>query len=130
MGTSRLSEVVMAAQDLSRHATNEVGGFSLPDFDEDPVIYTKGSLAIAVVSNCLVSIADALKGTSASDGIQLSLNGNNKLARLTFSAQNLSEQAAYETTRRITDCLGIHQPTISAESEGSQVRLAFKIQSA
>ena len=44
-----VSEIVTSAQDLARHSTKLIGGFTLPDFKSDPSNLRKGKPGIG---NC------------------------------------------------------------------------------
>lgn len=35
---SRLSDILVSAQDLTRNATKAIGGFPMPDLQDDPII--------------------------------------------------------------------------------------------
>jgi hypothetical protein len=55
--TARLSDILNAAQDLSRWNCRDVGGAPLPVLSNDPLPATPQTLAVGLLSSCLTLIA-------------------------------------------------------------------------
>jgi len=125
IGTSRLSEIVIAAQDLARNATKFIGGFPLPEFSSDPIITTKGTLATAIITNCLLSIAAELRGLESKNGILLTIIEQDDFVELFFSASDFTLPAAEAAVSTLIKQLG-SEPSASIGSDGQQIKLSFK----
>ena len=121
-----LSEIVISAQELSRNATKVVGGFTLPGFLSDPKVLTKGDLAIALVSNCLLSISSELKKLKLTDGIQLDVKVENEVALLLFKAKGLDAKSFEIISAQLNMLSGDNHPTVSIYSYGESIKLEFK----
>lgn len=124
-GSSRLSEIIISAQDLARSATKLVGGFPLPDFSSDPVILTKGSLAIALVTNCLLAIAAELRKLESKNVILLRVEEQDDSVELYFSAENFTIQAGKTASTQLNAQLG-SEPSVSIDLVGDELRLTFE----
>lgn len=124
--TNLLSEIIVAAQDLSRNATKLVGGFSLPDFKSDPLIHTKGSLAIAIVTNCLLIISSELGKTDTKNGISLNLNEHAESIELIFSAKDLSKKSIEAATNDLIKLIRSQHPTVLIDTVKGAIRIKFK----
>ena len=123
---TRLSEIVVAAQDLSRNSTKIVGGFPLPDFDSDPMIFTKGSLAIAIITNCLLIMSSELGKINSKSGIRLDTNNHQEFIEMLFSAKDLDKKSIELVTDSLKQLIGIEDPTILIDSTDKELRLKFK----
>jgi len=124
-GSLHLSEIVISAQDLARTATKLDGGFPLPEFTTDPIIYTKGTLAIAIVTNCLLGVAAELWELGSTNGIQVGFVNSNELAELTFTAQDFGASACESAIDPLIKQLG-GEPSVSIAAVGKEIRLGFK----
>jgi len=102
----KLSEVVISAQDLSRNATKLIGGFPLPDFKSDPKIYSKGNLAIAIITNCLLIISSELGNSGSKNGINLVSNELTESIELFFSAKDLSQSSVQKVLTDLKNMIG------------------------
>jgi hypothetical protein len=123
--SSKLSEIVISAQDLSRNATKLVGGFALPDFKSDPKIYHKGNLAIAIITNCLLLISSELGKLGSKNGISLITNEHSEFVELLFSAKDLTESITKSLTNDLKNLIGTEHPTILVEAIDEKIRLNF-----
>ena len=123
---AQLSEVVISAQDLSRNAPDLVGGVPLPHFSNDPIIYTKGNLAIAIVTNCLLAISAELRKLESKNGIRLNVIVQHEFAELIFSAKDLNKSASDAAISRLDNLLGSNQPTVSINLIENKIKLIFK----
>jgi len=123
--STKLSEIVISAQDLSRNATEIIGGFPLPDFTSDPKIYTKGNLAIAIITNCLLIISSELGKSGSKNGISLVTNEHTKFIELLFSAKDLSLSSTETVLNKLKNLIGTEHPTIIVDSIEKKIRLNF-----
>ena len=123
--STRLSEIVVSAQDLSRNATKLVGGFPLPDFKSDPKIYTKGNLTIAIITNCLLMIASEMGKSELNNGISLVTNEHDEFVELLFSAENLSKISAKKVITDLNKLIGLEHPTVRIDLIDDQIKLQF-----
>ena len=124
--STQLSEIIVAAQDLSRNATKLIGGFGLPDFKSDPMIYTKGNLAIAIITNCLLIISSELGKKESTNGINLEIMEHSGFIELMFSAKDLCRDTAKVVTDNLTQLIGSEHPTILVEAMSEDVSVQFK----
>lgn len=125
VASSRLSEIVISAQDLARSATKLVGGFPLPDFSSDPIILTKGTLAIATVTNCLLFIAAELQELKSKNGILLNILEKDDSVELYFSAVNITIRSEEAALKQLIAQLG-SEPSISIDLVGNELRVTLK----
>lgn len=123
--STKLSEIVISAQDLSRNATDLIGGFPLPDFKSDPIINTKGNLAIAIITNCLLLISSELEKLEAKSGIRVVTNEQAKFVQLLFSAKNLSKSSTEAVLNNLKKIIDTEHPTIMIDSIDEKIRLNF-----
>lgn len=127
MESTRLSEIIVASQDLSRNATNLIGGFSFPDLKSDPLIYTKGNLAIAIITNCLLLISAELGKVESNNGISLNTNEQIESIDLLFAAKDLSKKSSELVVDNLKKLLTSEHPTILIDSLNEEIRLKFNI---
>lgn len=123
---AKISDVVIAAQDLSRNACREVGGFTLPDFVDNPLIYTKSNLAIAVVSNCLLYVASIMRTIGSTKGINLAIKASESEVELAFFAQDLMEPQLKAIAQDLRALIGEEEPTVSVTAVHNAVIVKFK----
>ncbi len=125
VGSLSLSEVVIAAQDLARNATKLIGGCPLPEFTQDPIVYTNGTLAVAIVTNCLLAMAAALGEKNATRGIDLGIHYRPEAVDLSFTGTEL-EQADYEKAlQQLILQLG-SDPSVFVDTIEMGIEITFK----
>jgi hypothetical protein len=123
--STKLSEIIISAQDLSRNATKLIGGFALPDFKSDPKIQAKGNLAIAIITNCLLIISSELGKLGSKSGISLDTNEHVEFIELIFSAQGLTQNSTEEVINILNNLIGTEHPTIAVDLINENIRLKF-----
>jgi len=123
--STKLSEIVISAQDLSRNATKLIGGFPLPDFESDPKIYTKGNLAIAIITNCLLIISSELGKSGSKNGISLDTKEHAGIIELIFSAKDLTQSSTEKVINDINNLIGTEHPTIAIDLIDEKIKLNF-----
>lgn len=126
IGSTPLSKILVAAQDLSRNATKLVGGFPLPDVKSDPLILTKGNLAIAIVTNCLLIISSELGKLEAKSGINLKLNEKHESIEMIFTADDLDNPSVEIVTKNLKELIGSEHPSVLIDSNSGEIRIVFK----
>lgn len=122
--TTKVSELAIAAQDLSRHATDLVGGMPLPDFEQDPIIHTPRPLATALLTTTITTTAARIQSLKNITGIQVQVRHEDESVSFDFSASKLSEAMAEEIVIELAGHIG-EDPAIAIRSEGDSVRLLF-----
>ena len=123
--STNLSEIVISAQDLSRNATKLIGGFPLPDFESDPKIYTKGNLAIAIITNCLLIISSELGKSESKNGISLDTKEHEGFIELIFSAKDLTQSSRETVINDLNNLIVTEHPTITVDIIDEKIRLNF-----
>ena len=124
--STRISKIITAAQDLSRHSTKLIGGFSLPDFKSDPIVYTKGNLALAIITNCLQIISSELGKINSQNGIELKIEESHDSVELIFSANELNEDSWKIVLNNIKQLVTSELPTLMIDSKEAELILNFK----
>lgn len=124
--STHLSDVLTSAQDLSRSATGLVGGFPLPDLENNPKIYTKGNFTIGIITNCLLLLSTEMGNINSQNGIELETIAKEGLIDLIFSGKGLPETSAKELTLKLKQLIGIELPTVSISSLKNKVKLTFR----
>ena len=124
--STKLSEVLTAAQDLSRNATNLIGGFPLPELEFDPKIYTKGNFTIAIITNCLLVLSAELGKLDSKNGIALETQNYDGFIDLIFSAKDLSKDSVNSAENQLKKLIGIELATLTIRSENNQLILKFR----
>jgi hypothetical protein len=124
--STHLSKVLTSAQDLSRNATNLIGGFPLPDLETNPKIYTKGNFTIGIITNCILLISSELGKINSKNGIELETKERKGLVDLLFSAKDLSENSTKEIVIKLKKLIGIELPTLSVNSLKRKIQLTFR----
>ena len=126
MESTNLSEVLTAAQDLSRNATNLIGGFPLPELEFDPKIYTKGNFTIAIITNCLLVLAAELGKLDSKNGIALNTQKYDGFIDLIFSGKDLSKNSVNSAEIQLKKLIGIELATLTIRSPGNEMILKFR----
>ena len=124
--STKLSKVLTSAQDLSRNATNLVGGFPLPELKYDPKIYTKGNFSIAIITNCLLVLSAELGKLNSKNGILLDTQKYDGFIDLIFSGKDLSQDSVYSAEVQLKKLIGIELATLTIRSENNQLILKFR----
>ena len=124
--STHLSEVLTSAQDLSRNATNLIGGFPLPDLEINPKIYTKGNFTIGIITNCILLLSSELGNINSKNGIELETKEREGLIDLLFSGKDLSKNSTEEIVVKLKKLIGIELPTLSINSLKNKIQLTFK----
>lgn len=125
-----ISHIVTSAQDLSRNFTKRIGGFPLPDFKSDPVIYTKGNLALAIVTNCLLLISSKIEIKKTNTGIRLHINEQPTSVELVFTASDLSEKNMADVYTKLEQLVTNEMPSLKIKYSGTALILNFEVMEA
>ena len=126
--TARLSDVLNAAQDLSRSNCRDVGGAPLPELPNDPLLATPQPLAVGLLSNCLTLIAFELSSAGLSDGLSISVENFDEKVEISVSAQGLLEPAFAAVSRELMRHIG-DDPTASTYATKEAVTVTLTITS-
>jgi len=124
--STTISEIITSAQDLSRNSTNRIGGFSLPDFKSDPIIYAKGNLALAITTNCLLLMSSEIGAENSNNGIELQINEKPTSVELVFMASDINEAAMLKVVNNLFKLLTSEMPSLKLQSKGAELILEFK----
>ena len=124
---TRLSDVLDAAQDLSRPNCRKVGGAPLPELSIDPLLATPQSLATGLLSTCLTLIAQQLANAGLSGGLWISVEDHGSQSEISVSAQGLPESAFVEVSNELTHYIG-DEPTASTQATEDAIKIALTIQ--
>ncbi|MGJ3234623.1 GAF domain-containing protein [Marivirga sp.] len=123
---SELAKILISAQDLTRNATKAVGGFPMPDIDEETIIHVKANLAIALISNGLLMISAELNHFNARSGIQLNVNERSDFIDLEFTSQDMTEESAEKLFYQLNLLVGTDQPSILLTKGNNGITISFK----
>ena len=126
IGATPISEIVTSAQDLARNSTKLIGGFPLPDFKSDPTIHTKGNLALAIITNCLLLMSSELEKLRATTGISLDIKENKEWIELIFSASDLNEDILMSIHEKLENIITGEVPSFKLTSKDATLTLNFK----
>lgn len=126
--TARLSDVLNAAQDLSRSNCRDVGGAPLPELPNDPLLATPQPLAVGLLSSCLTLIAMQLASAGLSDGLSISVEDLGAKVEISVSAQGLLEPAFVAVSTELKRHIG-DDPTASTHATKEAVKVALTVTS-
>ena len=126
--TARLSDVLNAAQDLSRSNCRDVGGAPLPELPNDPLLATPQPLAVGLLSSCLTLIAMQLASAGLSDGLSISVEDLGAKVEISVSAQGLLEPAFVAVSKELKRHIG-DDPTASTHATKEAVKVALTVTS-
>lgn len=124
--STRLSEALLAAQDLARQLTRPVGGALVHDFAFDPLIYTPRPLAVGLLAASLMNVAARLASLGSSSGITIRLLDHGGTAEIRMFAEGLSDDIANEVASELSGQIG-NDPSVLIEASGSAVLLKFSV---
>jgi hypothetical protein len=124
--TARLSDVLNAAQDLSRSNCRDVGGAPLPELPNDPLLATPQPLAVGLLSSCLTLIAMELASAGLSDGLSISVEDFGAKVEISVSAQGLLEPAFVAVSKELKRHIG-DDPTASTHATKESVKVALTV---
>ena len=122
--TTKVSELAIAAQDLSRHATKLVGGMPLCDIEMDPIIHTPRPLAVSLLTMAATTVATRIKDLQEINGLRLQIHVQDKFVSFNLSANKLSDNLAEEVVCELAEHIG-EDPAIGIQREGGSVQLRF-----
>lgn len=125
--STRLSDVLTAAQDLARGATRGVGGAPLPNLRFDPLIHTARPLAVALVTTALGAVAARLGSAGSAGGIQMQVHDRGATVELALSAEALSDAEIETLASTLGEQIG-KDPSVAIHGAGGAVRLAFSME--
>jgi hypothetical protein len=123
---SELSKILISVQDLTRNATKTIGGFPMPELEEEPVLRTKSDLAIALISNYILILSAELKGLDSKAGIRLNVLEKNGFVDLEFTSADLSKESAQKLFNQINLLIGKDQPSILLIEKSNGITISFK----
>lgn len=126
ISTARLSDVLNAAQDLSRSNCRDVGGAPLPELPNDPLLATPQTLAVGLLSSCLTLIARQLASTGLSDGLTISVEVFEAKVEISVSAKGLLEPAFAEVSTELMYHIG-DDPTASTYVTKEAIKVALTV---
>ena len=124
--TARLSDVLNAAQDLSRSNCRDVGGAPLPELRNDPLLATPQTLAVGLLSSCLTLIAMQLASTGLSDGLTISVEDLGGRVEVSVSAKGLLEPAFAAVSTELMRHIG-DDPTASTYATKEAIKVALTV---
>ncbi|WKV12755.1 GAF domain-containing protein [Marivirga harenae] len=124
---SEITKILISAQDLTRNATKAVGGFPMPDIDDEVIIQAKADLAIALISNCLLIVSAELKEVNSTAGIQLHVNQKNEFIDLEFTSTDLTKEAAHKLFNQLNLLIGTSQRSIVLKEKSNGITISLKI---
>ena len=125
--STNISEIVTSAQDLSRHSTKLIGGFTLPDFKSDPVIYAKGNLALAIATNCLLTMSEKIGKRNSNKGIELKIDEKSTTVELIFTSVDIDEPNMLNVVNKLNNLISSEMPSLKLRSDGAKLILEFNI---
>jgi len=125
--STNISEIVTSAQDLSRHSTKLIGGFTLPDFKSDPVIYVKGNLALAIATNCLLTMSEEIGKRNSNKGIELKIDEKSTTVELIFTSVDIDETNMLNVVNKLNNLISSEMPSLKLRSDGAKLILEFNI---
>lgn len=125
--STTISEIITSAQDLSRNSTNLIGGFPLPDFKSDPIIYAKGNLALAIATNCILLLSSEIGKRNSNKGIELKIDEKTTTVELIFTSVDLNETKILNVVNKLNGLITSEMPSLKLRSDGSQLILEFNI---
>lgn len=121
---ARLSDVLIAGQDLAQQSVRNIGGTPLPELLSDPTLATPRPLAVALLGVSLANVAAQLGSHGLSSGIQMAVHDRGSVVELSIAAQGLPaeafEQAAAELSQQVGD-----DPTVAVQATERAVQLSF-----
>jgi hypothetical protein len=124
--STRLSEVLIAGQELARHNLNKIGGAGLPDLSSDTEIYAPRPLAVSLLAASLTNMASYLDEQDASGGIKITLRTKGPVAEVDLKSQELSKKTRDHIAAEINAQLG-EDATVTVQSARGGLRLIFKV---
>ncbi len=124
--TARLSDVLNAAQDLSRSNCRDVGGAPLPELRNDPLLATPQTLAVGLLSSCLTLIAMQLASTGLSEGLTISVEDLGARVEISVSAKGLPESVFVAVSTELMLHIG-DDPTASTYSTKEAIKIALSV---
>ncbi len=124
--STRLSEVLIAAQELARHTVRPVGGAYLPDLSFDPEIYMPRALAVSLVATALTSFAAQLDGRKSTKGIKIEVNDRDSTVEVALIARELPIQELEQIATELSHHLG-EEFTVSLKCTEGSLRIMFQV---
>jgi hypothetical protein len=87
--SARLSDVMHAAQDLSRGPCRVVGNAPMPDFVSDPLLATGSAQSVSVLASGLIYLAERMSELGLFDGLRIGVEELDSAVRISLSSAQL-----------------------------------------
>lgn len=92
--STRLSDTLLAAQDLVSRSLDPIGGVELPDLHFDPELVTRRPLAVALVANALAACAGSIDPASIGAGLRIEVEKRREEIRVRIVGGRLEDGRA------------------------------------
>ena len=90
-------------------------------------VYTKGNLALAVITNCLLLISSEIEINETNNGIELNINEKKNSIDLVFTADEVNETNMLKVFKSLDKLIASEMPSLEIKSNGVELILNFKI---
>lgn len=120
----RISDVLNAAQDLSRAGCAKIGGAPLPDLASDPYIITSKFIAVSLVANGLSRIAARMVDRDLNGGIKIGINNKRKSSFVVLRGKGLSSSDYQHVAAELRESFGA-KLTVNVKVTAAGLQLAF-----
>ena len=121
-----LSETLKSAQDLARPCYKQVGGAPLPHLEHDPLLVTKKSLAISLISSCLVLVSTQMNELGLRGGVKIKAQNIGSGVAIIISADHLTPSSFKGVGSLLQDYVG-KDPTVGIVAEEQEIRIIFSL---
>lgn len=123
-GSRPLSEILIAAQNLTRHPCRQVGGIPLPVQDVDPIVATPAPIVVGVLSAVINHLARQLATQDQTCGLRQSVHTTDLAVVVSITSEGLSRDAFQRVSDDLADQVPA-DPTMKLESYARGVRLTL-----
>jgi hypothetical protein len=121
-----LSTIALSGRELARHSVESVGGATLPDMDDDPVVTTPRPLGVTLIATCLSMVAGLMSSKSLSGGILMDVRVLGSQAEITISCKDAVD-IAYETIAAELKRHSGDEPTVAVQATDGAVSLRLAV---
>ena len=121
-----LSETLKSAQDLSRPCSKQVGGAPLPHLEDDPLLATKKSLAISIISSCLVLVSTQMNELGLRGGVKIQAQDVGSGIAIIISADYLTPSSFKEVGSLLENYVG-KDPTVGIIAGEQEIQVIFSL---
>ncbi len=125
-GSITLSDVLKSAQDLARPCYTQIGGAPLPHLEKNPLLATRKSLAIGIISSCLTLLATQMSKLGFQGGLKINTQNVGSGITVSISTDQLPLVVFEDVSHLLGKYVG-QDPTVGIKAKDQSIQIIFSL---